>query len=73
MEKKLTKIMEIMTVEIPKTILNIWQWMKSLFSSKEELFSNSTFLRKYKRFDYINDSTGYTYNMNVYLGKDRMW
>jgi len=57
------------------TLPKIWLLTKLLFPSREGLFSNSTYQKKRKCFG-INifklcDSTGYTYNMKVYLGKDR--
>jgi len=57
------------------TFLNIWQWTKSLQNSREGQFSNSKSRNKRKRFDtkiYKQcDSTGYTYDTDVCLGKDR--
>jgi len=57
------------------TLPKIWLLKKLLFPSREGLFSNSTYQKKRKRFGIkifkLCDSTGYTYDMKVYLGKDR--
>jgi hypothetical protein len=49
------------TYNIP-LLLNIWLWMKLQYLSKEE--------RKEIKI-YKHDKTSYTYNMEVYLGKNR--